>query len=84
MGILVTTEEVKQMHELYSSGLSSNAVGAILGRNGRTVRAHLARAGVLRGRMTASRLGASRNSIAIAFSLFWMKEAPTSIRTSAE
>lgn len=53
---LVTLTEIEKMVALYASGLSSNAVGKRLGRDGRLVRKWLTHAGVLRKRTEAVRM----------------------------
>lgn len=55
---VVTQVEVRQMIDLYASGLSSNDVGLRVGRDGRLVRTHLKAAGVLRERTEAVRQAA--------------------------
>lgn len=55
--------EVARMVQLYESGLSSNDVGKELQRDGRLVRMHLERAGVLRKREIAVRLAVENGNI---------------------
>lgn len=59
----VTPEEEHQMVEFYQTGLSSNDVAEKLGRDGRLVRMHLQKAGVLRGRAEAVQLALQSGKI---------------------
>lgn len=59
----VTEADVERMQELYSKGMSSNDIGALIGRDGRTVRAHLKLVGIMRDRETAVRLAVESGKI---------------------